>query len=180
MEWWNAALPVVSVIIGYGGTLLTESRRDARARSLAATERSARLVEDRAIERRKFELGTLTETQRALAVLVRAAGKAHHFDVMAAKQAGDDNYPVSQLPADLSDGAFDANSDLARLEGLLISDDARSKVAQFRGSVATLGAYQGTVSGADRLMLDIVAEYEHAVEAVTARIRGIYDGTVTF
>jgi hypothetical protein len=180
MDWWNAALPVVSVIIGYSGTLITESRRDARARDLAAAERGARLVETRAAERRAFELETLNSAQTGLARLVRAAGQAHHADYMASKAAGVNDYPVTQLPEDINDEVFEANRELARLEGLVISDEARSRVSEFRSAVSKLSSYRGTVDGAERLVLDVVNTYESAVAAVTSRVRGIYDGSVTF
>ena len=50
MSWWQAVLPVVTLFLGYLGSLYTESRRHERTRELAVLERIADTKRDALIE----------------------------------------------------------------------------------------------------------------------------------
>jgi hypothetical protein len=80
MAWWTTILPVVTLLLGAGGTLFTEQARDkrqlARERSLRLEQRST-AREDR---REDFELTTLKKLYEALDRLGRAMTRIHLID----------------------------------------------------------------------------------------------------
>ena len=179
MRWLNALLPVLTLILGYVGTLVTESRRDARARRLAKEERNDQLSAAHAGERRTFELETLNALMVATQRLARATGAAHHFDLMQAKERGVDTYPSTQLPEAVSKEAHEAGVEVRRLQALVLDKRTRELVDAFHSSTASLGMPPVTVAEANEQMIRILDAYEAAQEAVGARIRGIYEGPVT-
>src|ERR687898_3177330 len=88
MNWWNAILPVVTLILGYLGTLWTEERRDARALARAQSERAALASAARADRRENFELDTLTRARIALSDLGRLVSNTPHVVSVAANIHG--------------------------------------------------------------------------------------------
>jgi hypothetical protein len=89
MTWWNAVLPVVTLILGYVGTLWTEERRDARALERARTERQESVATAKGDRRESFELETLARAHTAISDFGRAVGRLHHVDSMIAKTSGE-------------------------------------------------------------------------------------------
>ena len=179
MNLWNAVLPVITLVIGSILTFWAESNRDTRAARRAGMEREAaqraRLTE----ERRAFELETLQASGDAIARLARAAAQAHHFDLRSAKEAGKDQYVNFLLPADIDGELFQANRELARLEARILDEPARTAISQFRSDVARLGIPDGiSVSAAESLFQDLASSADAAQRHVSARLRGIYDGSV--
>lgn len=179
MNWWNAVLPVVTLVLGSILTFWAESRRDKRAADRADAQRGAaqraRLTE----ERRAFELETLQAGGEAIARLARASGRAHHFDLMSAKEAGSNRYVNFQLPPDVNDELFEANRDLARLEARILDAPTRAAIGRFRSDVAKLGMPDDrSVAEAERLMLGLASSADEAQTLVSARLRGIYEGSI--
>ncbi|GAA1501983.1 hypothetical protein GCM10009740_38460 [Terrabacter terrae] len=179
MNWWNAVLPVVTLVLGSILAFWAESTRDSRAAKRADAERAAaqraRLLE----ERRTFELETLQASGDAIARLARASGRAHHFDVMSAKQAGTDRYVNFQLPPDISDELFEANRELARLEARNLEESTRTAISKLRSDVARLGvAADISVTEAERLFRGLGSSADEAQNLVSARLRGIYEGSI--
>ncbi len=179
MEWWNAVLPVVTLALGYVGTIWTEARRDTRASAEASAarrlERNTRLAD----ERRVFELETLRGAATAIGHLARASGKAHHFDLMAAKRDGTDRYVNYQMPEELSEELFYWNREVARLGAELMDESTRQRVEEVREAIGILGlGTEMTVGEAEQEMLRIGHLLDAAQQSVATRIRGIYDGSV--
>lgn len=125
MTWWNAVLPVVTLVLGYVLTLWSESRRDTRAAREAAANRREEKRSHLVAERRVFELDTLQASAHAISRLARAASRAHHFDLSAAKASDTDRYINFQLPDGVSDELFEANRGLARLEARVLDERVR-------------------------------------------------------
>ncbi|NPC42944.1 hypothetical protein [Nocardioides sp. zg-1230] len=176
MEWWNAVLPVVTLVIGYVGTLVTEAARGSRDRRIAKEDREDALSVAHAAERRAFELQTLTDLKAALADLGRAAGRAHHFDLMAARENGSATMPSTQLPEDVNAALFDTNGRVQSLVGLVMDEAARTKVSEFTSAVARLGATSRPETQAERELLAAVELLEEAQRLLSERIRSIYGG----
>lgn len=180
MKWWNAVLPVVTLVLGYLLTLWAESRRDSRASREAAAVRDAEHRIQLISERRAFELETLQDCAVAIGRLARAAGRAHHFDVTAAKDAGLDRYVNFQLPTDINDELFEANRNLARLEARVLDAPAREAIGKFRSDVAQLGLPdEKNLAMAERLLTGLAHSADAAQELVSTRLRGIYDGSIS-
>jgi len=179
MKWWNAVLPVLTLVLGYVGTLVAEAAQGNRARRIAKEEREDALSVTHIAERRAFELQTLTDLKAALADLGRAAGKAHHFDFMTARESGAATMPTTQLPSEIDAALFDANSRVQSLVGLVMDKAARDKVAEFTSAVAQLGARERPVAQAERELLAAVELVDEAQRLLAERIRAIYEGPGT-
>lgn len=176
MKWWNAVLPVLTLVLGYLGTLVTEAAQGNRARRIAKEEREDALSVAHAAERRAFELQTLTELKAALADLGRAAGRAHHFDLITARQNGAATMPSTQLPDEIDAALFDTNGRVQSLLGLVMDEAARTKVGEFTSAVARLGVTKRPEDQAERELLAAVELLEESQRLLAERIRSIYEG----
>lgn len=174
MSVWNSVLPVITLVLGYVGTIVTEGRRDRRA--LAAEDRR-RLDERRheqASRRDTFELETLKQANDALRAFVRAVGRAHHVDTMTAKVTG--AYAATQLGEPASDRLFEATVALNGVCGLILDDGIRDKVREALdlGSSLSLNLC-GDVDEAEQHFRRAVAAAEAAFDAMNGRIRDLYE-----
>lgn len=176
MSVWNAVLPVVTLILGYLGTVWTESRKDERAREIAKEVREDEASAKHSAERRAFELDTLTQTTEAIADLARAAGREHHFDLMQARATDSAVMPTTQMPADIDQALFDGARRLARLRGLLLDEDARTIVGDFASAVAAHGLAPVPLAEAEQQLVRVMNAADAAQNIVAARIRAIYAG----
>lgn len=179
MEWWNAVLPVVTLILGYLGTLITEAAQGDRARRIVNDERTDALSATRLAERRAFELQTLTELREALRDLARAAGRAHHFDQTKARESGSKIVPTTQLPEEINDALFESNRQVQSLVGLVMDAEARARVDAFTSAVARMGFEKTTLEEASSRLLSATEIVDESQRLLAERIRGIYEGTVT-
>lgn len=177
MKWWNAVLPVLTLVLGYVGTLVTEAAQGNRARRIAKEERDDALSITHMTERRAFELQTLTDLKAALVDLGRAAGRAHHFDVMKARETRSEAMPTTQLPADINTELFEANGRVQSFVGLVMDKAARDKVGEFASAVARLGTRERAVAEAERELLAAVELVDEAQRLLAERIRAIYEGS---
>ncbi|WP_432950849.1 hypothetical protein ACQPXM_20215 [Kribbella sp. CA-253562] len=179
MSWWNAILPVLTLVLGYVGTLVTEAAQGNRARRIAKEERQDALSITRNLERRTFELQTLIELKAALADLARAAGRAHHFDFMKARETGAATMPTTLLPSEIDAALFETNSRVQSLVGLVMDNAARDKVDEFTSAVARLGSRERPVSVAESELLAAVVLVDEAQRLLAERIRAIYEEPAT-
>ena len=181
VKWWNAVLPVLTLVLGYVGTVLVESRRARVEREAAGATRLAVREDARSDARRAFELETLIALQEAMSTMVRASGKAHHFDVMSAREAQSDRLVNFQLPDSVSDEIFAANREVGKLVGRVLDQPVREAVEDLREAVITQNVrLDVTLAEGDQQMLVIANSVDAAQKLVAARVRGIYDGSVTF
>ena len=179
VTWWTSVLPVVTLILGYFGTLLVDSRRTSAERRASEETRRAIRDDSRSDARRSFEIETLLALQEALSTMVRALGKAHHFDIMSARDVQGDRYINFQLPGGISDEIFVANRDVARLEGRVLDERIRKAVEVLRAEAAIHGVRPDvTVSEGERGMLRIAELVDDAQRLISTRVRGIYDGSI--
>jgi hypothetical protein len=70
--WWTGLAPVVTLVIGYLGTIATESRRDRRAAAVKAAEDRASRQQAADDRRREFELEKPLEADNAHRAMARA------------------------------------------------------------------------------------------------------------
>lgn len=173
---WDSTLPVVTLVLGYLGTIVTENRQHARAVRLSNQERVDALSTTRNADRREFELETLHAVQEALANLGRALGRGHMFDLTAARDAGIDKYPSTQLPEDINDEQFQTLRRVNALVGLILDDDTRSAVEAARTAAGQLAVplRGGTVADGEGRFAAAVSSIDGAQQAVAARIRTVY------
>jgi hypothetical protein len=127
-------VPLAAVVVGYAGSLLTESFRDrhqsAREREARAAERAdVRALREQEIQDRRdqFQRETLLELQEILHHLGRTYGQEHFQDAKTAKAAG--KWDPRQLAAGISDKNFAAeqrsNILVARVGDDLVRDAVR-------------------------------------------------------
>lgn len=178
MKWWNAILPVVTLVVGYVGTLVTEAAQGDRARRIAKEERADALSATHTAERRAFELQTLTDLKSALADLGRAAGKAHYFDYMKAQETGSTTMPTTLLPPEINTELFETNRRVQSLVGVVMDEASRNKVDEFASAVARLGHRERPIIEAERELNSAVELVDDAQRMLAARIRAIYEGSV--
>ncbi len=178
MNLWNAILPVVTLILGYLGTLWTEERRDARALSRARSERAELAGLARADRRESFELETLARAHAALFDFARAVGHGDHLDSMIAKTTGE--YGSALVSDEAAETLRVTNRALNDAKGLILDDDLREAVVVAQTKSNALSAMRG----ADPIAVEAVrVEGLNAMIAagdlISARIREIYKGSVT-
>jgi hypothetical protein len=178
MDWWNAVLPVLTLVLGYVGTLVTEAAQGNRARRIAKEEREDALSVAHVAERRAFELQTLIDLKAALADLGRAAGKAHHFDLMQARETGSATMPTTRLPEEINAELFEANRRVQSLVGLVMDRGARDKISEFTSAIVRLGTMTRPVAEAEHGLLAAVELLDEAQQLLAERIRAIYEGPV--
>ncbi|WP_353953572.1 hypothetical protein V6K52_09220 [Knoellia sp. S7-12] len=178
MNWWNAVLPVLTLVLGYVGTLTTEAAQGNRARRVAKEEREDALSIAHITERRAFELQTLRDLKAALADLGRAMGKAHHYDLMNARETGSASMPSTLLPEAIDTELFEANRRVQSLVELVMDRAARDKVRNFTSAAARLGTISRPVAKAQDELLATVEIVDEAQQLLAERIRAIYDGSV--
>lgn len=176
MEWWNALLPVVTLVLGVLLAEVTTSRRETRQweRTQAAVtqERRQRFSEERA----SFELEVLSRCHAALGDLARACGRVHFLDSQVAKASG--RYASHQLPEDASDALFRATRTLYDVSGLILDDRLRSLVsAAHAAAMLPSQQFNSTPDHAEALFSEAVLQVHVAQEAVSERIRMLRSST---
>ena len=174
---WNAVLPVITLILGYFGTLLTESKRDARAATRAQAERDASAAQKRHEWRETFELETLLRAHNSLSDLARAAMRQHLADWREARVTG--QYGTALVDDELSQALLTANRAVHDVLGLILDDDIRASVQRAHEAMNLPATHRGTATDAENLVCLGVAQLRLAQEAVGERIRAIYKGSVT-
>lgn len=73
----NVYLPLLTLVVGYAGSLYTEERRDERTRARESNARAETRQERLNDRRDEFQRETLLALQGAMSQLARAAGEAH-------------------------------------------------------------------------------------------------------
>jgi hypothetical protein len=129
--------PVFTALLGYVGSLLTESLRDKRA---TAREREARhsLTRAQLLERRaNFQRETLLRLQDEALKLARAAGRMNHLDEMRFRETR--KWGGTLFPDGLSDDAFQANVTIMVLTSRVRDDRIREIVSAFRTHANCVG-----------------------------------------
>lgn len=116
--------PVVTLLIGFGTKWIADF---AQHRWNARREREARLEQRRDLLRQRaadFQRETLLALQDSSAKLVRATGKSHHQDVLAARAGG--AWGRQQLVDNVSDEFFQAQVATSTLRVRVRDDQVRN------------------------------------------------------
>jgi hypothetical protein len=169
MKYLNVLLPVITLILGYLGTILTEERRANQARTAAADERE-RAARQLATERRRdFELEHLLAAEQALrrmgtATRVRLSPDTRTEDAVAAKQQ-----------------VNDANVDTSREGGYVLDPVIRDLVETARRAEVELNGQidEGQEKIQEKAHFAALAALVAAREAIQERVRALYDEAVT-
>ena len=172
MTVFNAVLPVATLALGYVGTMLTESRRDARAERRATTERTEE--ERLAVERRRgsAELWVLDRAYAELADFARVCGAIHNFDMREVKSTG--TYMPTNMSAAQSDAFFITNQRVRRTLEQILDDGVRSAVRDAVSALSTPSMmFHGTADEAEAAMLEATTRALRAYEALGTRIRDL-------
>ncbi len=166
----NAILPVITLALGYVGTLITESKRDTRARDRAAAEAQQANSARRAERRDSYELWILDRADAQLADFARVCGRMHFVDSQEAKTSG--RYMGTTLPEGLSDAFFVANQRIRRTISRVPDDDIRTATLAAVNSLSRPSQMVGgTVDQAEQAMQKALIDLQAAHEAIGARIR---------
>jgi hypothetical protein len=122
-------LPLVTLLLGYAGSLLTESRRDAR---LAQREEKAR-ADTRALAgadwRDEFQRKTLLELQEALLVVARTSAEMHTEDLRGFKATG--KWGGGLHSEELDQRGQASNGILSTIKVRVLDDQLRATVDEF-------------------------------------------------
>ncbi|WP_445183652.1 hypothetical protein ACTXG6_35220 [Pseudonocardia sp. Cha107L01] len=164
-------LPLITFLVGAGSTVFAETRRDARLlrRELAAHDRMRRAAaEDR---RDTFELEHLLKLNSALSDHARAAGAAHHADIMMSRQTG--KYGSARLGDELSDALMKANRSVNELKGLVLVDEVRQLVQDAQTALNTPQSARSE-DAAEAAMATASVALNAAQSAIATRVRSIY------
>jgi hypothetical protein len=169
--WW---VPVVSLVVGWAGGLLTDALRDSRAaaREDAAAERA------RAREQAAFERETLIALQDWLAKLVRASGATHHHDYMEYHQSR--RWGRDPIGEEWDIASHEATVNVLRYRVRVADADVRQAVEHVVKLAAA--ANQGAAYGEDdrqayaraaAAFKEAVPAYERTQELLGERLRGL-------
>ena len=173
MTWWSAVLPIVTLVLGYVGTLVTEDRRDQRA---TTRERELRIEDERRgrlLKRDDFELNTLLRAHTALGDVGRAAGRVMHFDTMSGRSTG--VYAGTQLTTELSDRLFQEDRALHDVTGLILDDAIRLAVEDVHmGLTRATNNIRAPLEQGELVTLAAIAQVGAAQDLVSERIRAVY------
>jgi hypothetical protein len=177
VSFWPTILPVVTLILGYFGTLLTESKRDARVVTRAREERDAVATQKRREWRETFELETLRRAHTSLSDLTRAAMRHHLADMREAQSTGE--YGKALVDDELSQTLLAANRAVHEVLGLILDDDIRASVQRAHEAVNHAAGHRGSPNDAENLIHLGIFQVELAQQAIAERVREIYKGSVT-
>ena len=155
----DVILPVITLIVGYLGTLFTEGLRDAR------NERRAREA-----RQGDFQRETIIELQEVLQRLGRATGAAHHHDFMENRRAG--VWGRSQLPEDVNQADFDSRVRAIALNSRVSDDQLRALVQQYLAVQGKL-AFAKSEAESDVLMAESLERFELAISRAGELIRSM-------
>jgi hypothetical protein len=171
-------LPIVTLVLGYVGTLFTEGRRDARARRIAEESRLSDRADAQQQRQESFELEALTRALTTLQDFARAVSRAHIVDSMTARETG--VYAGTLLSEEDNDHLFRANVAFGAATSLVLDDDVRAALerAGEAGNAVSL-MLRSTVPQAEQRFLDFLDRALEARSLAAERLRGIYKGTVT-
>lgn len=173
MVWWNALLPVMTLLLGAWLTEVAASRREAnswlRSRKDRLDQRRA-VLQDR---RDDFELDVLVRCHTALSDVARSASRVHHLDVMQSRNSG--RYASHLLPEDASNALMLASRSLRDVVGLILDDELRERVvAAHSRMLIPSGQINSRAEEAEALFQAAAEELLAAQDAVSSRIRSIY------
>jgi hypothetical protein len=175
MAWWNAILPVVTFVLGWGGTIFTEAKRDERQ---LARERSLRIEQRRTARedrREDFELTTLKQLLGSLDRLGRAMARYDLIDVQISKVSG--MYGSNRIPD--PDGSISEELRLAYVEmdtfvGLTLDDRIRESARVAGAAMIQLNKGPKTLGEAEVERNEARRLAAIAQMAITDRIRELY------
>jgi hypothetical protein len=177
VSFWPTILPVITLILGYFGTLLTESKRDARAVTRTREERDAVATQKRREWRETFELETLRRAHTSLSDLARAAMRHHLADMREAQSTG--TYGKALVGDELSQTLLAANRAVHEVLGLILDDDIRASVQRAHEAVNLAARHRGSPNDAENLIHLGSSQVGIAQQAIAERVREIYKGSVT-
>lgn len=175
-------LPIVTLVGGYIGSLLTEAFRDKRARDREAArardereqareQREAEREREVVERREQFQRETLLALQPAFLRAGRAWGASHHHDEMAVRQGA--SWGATLLPEELDRDVFQAFSELVVMEARVHNADLREKLGRFRSlharSVVTRDAVE-----AQSLFQEALDLYEQVAARIGELLRALY------
>jgi hypothetical protein len=174
MSWWSAVLPVLTLVLGWAGSELSEARWNKRAAALSRTERAATRLERAREQRENFERENLDAMFNAISRLGRATAVHHLADIDAANATGRP-YAGSVL----SDKAMDEELRLATVEAgrltvLVLDDHLRAQVDEAVASTQALGMTQSTIADANLAFQQVTTELRGAQRAIAQRLRELY------
>lgn len=167
-------LPVGTLVLGYLGTLFTESRRDAREWHREELARSSARKQQLLDRRESFEIDHLVRLNEALNDLARASGRLHHLDSMIAKQSG--SYASHQIgDEETSQAMLAANRSVHTLTGLVLNDGLRELVREaHRACNEPSSLRNATQEEAETVFHRAVSKLETAQDGIAVRVRDLY------
>ncbi|MFD6998799.1 hypothetical protein ACFWA5_21575 [Streptomyces mirabilis] len=172
-EWFSSVWPVATFFLGgasaYLRDFVTEKRQIARDSKARQAERD-KVISER---RETFELDHLERLNEALQKLGRAAGRAHHVDMMTSRQTG--HYAGTRLSSEDSDAFAQANRDVHMLRNLVLDDALRNQVARVHEALNVPSSmHRSDPDDAEQQFAVAILALDAAQAAIAARIREIY------
>ncbi|HSW94972.1 MAG TPA: hypothetical protein VLI88_02310 [Patescibacteria group bacterium] len=165
-------LPLLTLILGYVGSLLTESRRDAR---LAQREEKAR-TDARALasadRRDEFQRKTLLELQEALMVVARITAEMHSEDRRGFKATGQWTGGLHSEGLDQRGQA--ANGVLSTIAVRVLDDRLRATVDEFHKAATHAAVIARTREEAVEAMSVMTNSMVRANERIGELLRSLY------
>ncbi len=178
MTWFNVVLPVLTLMLGYAGTLLTESRRDARQRIRDAEARIASRAQATVDRREQFELASLKDAYASLTRLARVTMRFHMVDLEVARSTNSPygSHRTDDIPGvrEIEDEALLANQECDALIQLILDDGIRKIADDAQTRLNSIALGQKTESEAEFAVRQAMAATRTAQLTVASRIRDLY------
>lgn len=170
VEVW---LPLLTLVLGYVGSLITESQRDKRTRQREqqAREESSRIEAEQ--QQRAFQRQTLMELQEALQGVARGAGKRHHLDTLALRATG--TWRGGRLRDNETAAEFADGTRVLLLKSRVDDDETRWLVTEFTRMTSEHAIRPYTSEAeADSKLLEAVEVLGRIHERIGHLIRTVY------
>ncbi len=171
-------LPLLSLLLGIGGTLSVEAlrQRGTRRRDEATSQNARELA---VLDRREvFEIESLKAAYDALGRLTRAATRQHFLDRAAAKVSDSlyGSHRVANVPGalEVDEELRLANGETAWTVAMILDDDLREKGKTAHAAFSALPWEQKTVEQADIDWNKAGLAMNDAQKAIARRVRGIF------
>jgi hypothetical protein len=169
---WSTLLPVATLILGAGLTMLTERLRDGRQLAREQSVRDAARQTEKLDRKDEFELRVLRETHSAITELMRALLKIH-LEGSDRHHRGGPYLPEGDSGRDQYERLRQKQGEFSSLKGLILEDSIRYECDKFQGLVTQV-SIATSYEDADTLLTRLGPVLAKVQDSISARIRTLY------
>lgn len=164
-------IPIATLILGYVGSLVTESFRDKRLATRERLASEAEREEFRTRRRDDFQRETLIELQDALLEVARQAGDLYHWDLKQHRETG--QWGRNPSPSDMDEIARRAHAKASALRVRVLDDELRKLVDEMTRTAVMIALAKSPID-AGGLLHEMSDKLVEVNERLGALLRNLY------